>query len=297
MNKIFKIYKIQFPNGKVYIGQTYNTHKRWLEHLYEASSGNQLKVYKAMRKYNIVLDNFSIIEDNILTQEEANTKEIYYIEQYNAIKNGYNIGTGGASGWQPRGETHPKAVLTDEELLVLRKVRHLKQYSMNEIYELYKDRVSYSGFEKYWNYESRPEVGKEFDSEDLHTFYKLNKNQLRGQNHFLSKLSDDQVLEARTKYWVEGIKMKDVWKNYKDLYSLSGFRKIILGRTFTNVPMPQKTSLCKKKKDWFNKEQVLLIKRLSKEGNTPSAIRKEYFPEAGLNSILNIIKGKTYKTY
>ena len=62
---------------------------------------------------------------------------------------------------------------------------------MNEIYELYKDRVSYSGFEKYWNYESRPEVGKEFDSEDLHTFYKLNKNQLRGQNHFLSKLSDD----------------------------------------------------------------------------------------------------------
>ena len=33
-----------------------------------------------MRKYNIVLDNFSIIEDNILTQEEANTKEIYYIE-------------------------------------------------------------------------------------------------------------------------------------------------------------------------------------------------------------------------
>ncbi len=33
-----------------------------------------------MRKYNIVLDNFSIIEDNILTQEEANIKEIYYIE-------------------------------------------------------------------------------------------------------------------------------------------------------------------------------------------------------------------------
>lgn len=297
MNKIFKIYKIQFPNGKVYIGQTYNTHKRWLEHLYEASSGNNLKVYKAMRKYDITLNNFSVIEDNILTQEEANAKEIYYIEQYDAINNGYNIGTGGTNGWQPKGEIHPRAILTDEELLVLRKIRYLKQYSMNEVYELYKDRLSYSGFQKYWNYESRPEIGEDLNSEELHNFYRLNKSQLRGQNHFFSKMSNDQVLEARTKYWVEGMKMKDIWKDYKDLYSLSGFRKIILGTTFTNVPMPSKTSSCKKKKDWFTEEQVLLIRKLAEEGITPSIINRQYFPESSLNSILNIIKRKTYKTY
>lgn len=94
MNKIFKIYKISFPNGKVYIGQTYNTHKRWLEHLYEASSGNSLKLYKAMRKYHTTIDNFSVVEDNILTSEEANAKEIYYIKYYDSIHNGYNIGIG-----------------------------------------------------------------------------------------------------------------------------------------------------------------------------------------------------------
>lgn len=95
MNKIYKIYKIQFPNGKIYIGQTYNTHKRWLEHLYEASTDNNLKVYKAMRKYHITINDFSIVEDNILTQEEANAKEIYYINKFNSQKEGYNIGFGG----------------------------------------------------------------------------------------------------------------------------------------------------------------------------------------------------------
>ena len=67
MNKVFKIYKIQFPNGKVYIGQTYNIKKRWNEHLNEAKRGNDIKVYRAMRKYNITISAFSIIEENILT--------------------------------------------------------------------------------------------------------------------------------------------------------------------------------------------------------------------------------------
>ena len=51
MDKVYKIYKIQFPNNKVYIGQTYNINKRWKEHLQEAKCSNT-KVYKAMR--NIV---------------------------------------------------------------------------------------------------------------------------------------------------------------------------------------------------------------------------------------------------
>ena len=80
MNTIFKIYKIQFPNGKVYIGQSKNYKKRWREHLREAAKGNDLKVYRAMRKYNITIEAFSIIEDNITTQEEANAREIYYIQ-------------------------------------------------------------------------------------------------------------------------------------------------------------------------------------------------------------------------
>lgn len=39
-----------------------------------------------MRKYKTTLENFSIIEDNILSKEEANAREIYYIELYDSFK-------------------------------------------------------------------------------------------------------------------------------------------------------------------------------------------------------------------
>ena len=53
MSKIFSIYKIQFPNGKVYIGQTIDVNSRWREHLREAATGNNTKVNRAMRKYGV----------------------------------------------------------------------------------------------------------------------------------------------------------------------------------------------------------------------------------------------------
>ena len=137
MNKVFKIYKISFPNGKFYIGQTYNIDKRWKEHLNEAKYSD-FKVYRAMRKYNITLEAFSIEEDNILTQEEADSKEIYYIEKYNSYYNGYNSTLGGINGCiVPSGENHPKAVLDDEELYELRRIRASKEYTCGELYNKY----------------------------------------------------------------------------------------------------------------------------------------------------------------
>ena len=297
MNKIYSIYKIQFPNGKVYIGQTYNTHKRWLEHLYEAASGNNLKVYKAMRKYKITIDNFYIVEANILTQEEANAKEIYYISKFNSQKEGYNTGSGGLNGWQPKGETHPKAVLTDAELLQLRKIRYSKLYSVANVFEFYKHRLSFSGFQKYWNYESRPEIGKEYNTQELSYYYRTDKKSLRGENHFYSKLTNDEVILIRNQYWVEGIKMKDIWQSYKDKYSLSGFRKIVLGQTYTNIPMPERTEKCKKKKDWLSKDQVLFIREQYSKGYKVMQIIKEWFPSLGENIVSNIVHNKTYTNY
>ena len=59
------IYKINFPNGKVYVGQTNNLKKRMTDHLKEARNGSQIKVYRAIRKYSVTRDNFKVIEDNL----------------------------------------------------------------------------------------------------------------------------------------------------------------------------------------------------------------------------------------
>lgn len=61
---------------------------------------------------------------------------------------------------------------------------------------------------------------------------------MKGERHFLSKLSSEQVIDIRNRYFVLGDKMITIWEEYKELYSLSGFRKIVLGYTYTDIPIP-----------------------------------------------------------
>lgn len=294
MNKIFKIYKIEFPSNKVYIGQTCDYKSRWREHLLDAASGIQRKVYNAMRKYKTTLENFSIIEDNILSKEEANAREIYYIELYDSFKNGYNS-TPGGDGFQLYGENHPMAKLSDEQILNIRIIRASKLYTMSEVYKFYETEMSYNGFEKIWNYETRKEIGEEYNTEELHKFYKKFTKTV-GQAHGNSKLTNEQVIEIRNKYWVDGIKMEDIWEDFKDLYSLSGFRKVVLGSTYKNVPMPQQTEKCSYKKK-LTKEQVLLIREKYESGMKITEIIEKWFPNYSESAIYLIATRQRYKNY
>jgi hypothetical protein len=93
------IYKIQFPNGKHYIGLTTNLlEKRTNEHKYCAKNGDTKCLYNALRKYDMV-DTLKLIEiDRADTLEELCEKEIGYIIKYNSYymnENGYNMTYGG----------------------------------------------------------------------------------------------------------------------------------------------------------------------------------------------------------
>lgn len=94
------IYKILFPNGKVYIGLTTTTlKKRKQEHLFCAKNiNNQKCLYKALRKYDKI-DTFELVEiDTADTLEELREKEIGYILKYNSHYidgYGYNMTYGG----------------------------------------------------------------------------------------------------------------------------------------------------------------------------------------------------------
>ena len=79
-------------NGKMYIGQTEQT----LEGRWANGKGyrGSVKFYAAIQKYGA--ENFSheILKEN-LTKEEADYWEVYYIEKFDTIKNGYNLKAGG----------------------------------------------------------------------------------------------------------------------------------------------------------------------------------------------------------
>lgn len=111
------IYKITNKlNGKVYIGQTTRTiEQRFRQHIKRAKEGDGRHIYCAMRKYGI--ENFDVVQiDSANSIEELNSKEEYWIKQYNSIKDGYNM-TGGVDNPMNYSEIiskHNKKMRTEE---------------------------------------------------------------------------------------------------------------------------------------------------------------------------------------
>jgi group I intron endonuclease len=98
-NHVSGIYKItNNVNGKCYIGQSINIHKRWSQHKNTTFNFNDpcynYPLYRAIRKYGI--DGFSfeiLVECDV---DMLNEQEKFYIEQYNSMyPNGYNMVPGG----------------------------------------------------------------------------------------------------------------------------------------------------------------------------------------------------------
>lgn len=88
------IYKITNTiNNKSYIGQSCNIEERWKRHKY---AKDNFAIHLAIQKYGIVNFSFSILEE--CSKEQLNDKEIYWIEYYNSIEDGYNMIPGGSNG-------------------------------------------------------------------------------------------------------------------------------------------------------------------------------------------------------
>ena len=90
------IYKISYlKNNSVYIGQSIDIDRRIKEHkrklkANEHSNNHMQNIYN---KYGIDFFNFEILE--LCTKELLDTREIYWIKQYDSHKNGFNQTDGG----------------------------------------------------------------------------------------------------------------------------------------------------------------------------------------------------------
>lgn len=92
------IYKMTFPNNKVYIGQTIDFNRR-MNRYKILDCKSQKKLYNALKKYN-----WTDIQCEIICQcdniNELNEKETELIKEYNSRDSnyGYNISAGGSIG-------------------------------------------------------------------------------------------------------------------------------------------------------------------------------------------------------
>lgn len=114
--KIKCVYKITNKiNGKMYVGQTTNLHRRWIWHRNKCNKGRvdykksiSSPLYSDFEKYG--KDNFSVeILEIVEGKEERLAREIYWIEKLNTIEpNGYNKSRGG--------NLNKPSKISDEEL-------------------------------------------------------------------------------------------------------------------------------------------------------------------------------------
>ena len=89
------IYKLNFPNGKSYIGQTSQSLNIRLSKHKEASTRDKFPLYNAINKYG-----WDSVKVEILYQGthmvNIDHAEKYFIREYNTlVPNGYNIEAGG----------------------------------------------------------------------------------------------------------------------------------------------------------------------------------------------------------
>lgn len=105
------IYCMFFTNldNKYYIGQSVQLHERILTHLSELKKNthSNKKLQKAYNKYGV--PEVHILE--YCSPEVLNSKEIFWIEEFNSYYEGFNNTKGGESMY---GEAHPQAKYTKE---------------------------------------------------------------------------------------------------------------------------------------------------------------------------------------
>ena len=110
------IYKLDFPNNKIYIGKSIDLKRRMREH----NKPNEIEtvVDRAIKKYYGKIPEVTILER--CKVERLSEREKYWISYYQATDRniGYNISNGGEYDGKRR-------TWTDEEILDIRKRKFL----------------------------------------------------------------------------------------------------------------------------------------------------------------------------
>ena len=281
------IYKIQFPNGKYYIGlNTTSLEQRKKEHKHAAKSGDTRCLYNALRKHDMV-DIFELIEiDTADTLEELCQKEIGYIKEYNSYymdMNGYNMTRGGegTNGYVPT---------EDERKLMSEKI---KKYNENP-----EARQKNSEAQKKY-FKEHPEAGKEH-GERMKTFWVNNPEARERQSEITIKYNEEhpEVVKARAEKRKKTIeenpeileRMREIKIQYfKDNPEAGKEHSEKMKKLFENPEQREKNSKAQKKRFENPEERKLNSERSKKYFENPEArqkhseIRKEYYkknPEA-----------------
>lgn len=232
------IYKItNKANGKVYIGQSNNLTRRKREHFDWNLSKKQ---YIDEIICDLGAENFEYEVIELCTSEMLDEREKYWISFYNSFYDGYNKTKGGA------GDFYGNPKLTVEEVRYIRQA-YANRERRQEVYQLFADKITYSGFCHVWDGSRWTEIMPEVYTEENKKYHQEITKFKKGEKHPSALLTDVEVIEIRTRYQNETA--NQIWEDYKDKYSLGSFKQILTGVKYSHLPIYKKTE-----RRWINGE-------------------------------------------
>lgn len=222
------IYKITNKNtGKSYIGQSNDIERRFKEHQI-ARKKSRIPVDIAIQKYGKDLFTYEIVEECLIDQ--LNEREKHWTEFYDTFNNGYNCNQSSI------GENNGRAKLTESDVKIIRQA-YANHERQKDIYELFKDKISFRYFQNVWRGASWTYIMPEVFSKENKNYYIYDSS-----NGSKAKFSNEEILTIRKRYVNENA--KEIYKDYKDRI---GFQAILWGRSYSTLPLYKK-----KEKRWIN---------------------------------------------
>ena len=233
---IYKITEINNPDN-FYIGKSNNIERRFSEHKTKTYEQSRIPFDKEIQKKGKNAFTYEVLEECSI--EELSEKEKYWTDKLQATKSG-NKFDGGLT--DVVGSNNPKAKLTDKDVIKIRKAyaNHKKQ---KEVYEDYKDIITFQYFQNLWQGRSWSHVMPEVFTEENKNYYKT--GQSKGGNGVFAKFTNEEVIVIRTRYVNESAKA--IYEDYKDRVSYQTFQQILWGRYYSELPIYKK-----KEKKWIN---------------------------------------------
>ena len=146
MGCIYCVTNIQ--NGKMYIGQAKNFHKRKTRHLYSMNnkqkdfSSYNTYIHRAMRKYGIENFSWRILEDNV-SDDALAMLEMVYIDMFDTYNLGYNSTHGGEGSFGFRHTEENKQRIAESN-----RVRGVSEETKKKISESNKGKKKSDNFKK-----------------------------------------------------------------------------------------------------------------------------------------------------
>lgn len=232
---IMYVYKITNKiNNKCYIGCTEKSIEyRFAQH---KNSNKQYPLYKDFKIYGI--ENFTLeLLEKCCSREEALSLEKYYIKFYNSTSKeyGYNTNTGGEDNI---GTDNPRALVTDDIVLEIRKLRFSGKVRCSKAYEKYSHIIAFSTFEKIWEGVTWTHIGQEY----LNVVHNPKHKGLSGSENGNAIYTEDEVLAIRQYY--TNHTLRETYEKYgAKSKSKDSFRGII-DVSYKHLPVYSKTKKC-----------------------------------------------------